>query len=179
MTCFYGTSGIQSVWNIALSRLLTILTVIHSSVQPFTPFCKTWCDHSSPIFQFQYDGFISHVCDSCFIADLLHVRMHAEFTTPVYVARSASCCWHWRASCSSTAWGWSEVCSSIYSGKDTVGTVRTMSGMVLVLRVLQQGKNVGVVVSGMQGMRGSSMAMRRGWKGVGMKPIEWSVFPSW
>ena len=53
------------------------------------------------------------------------------------------------------------MCSSIHSGKGTVGTVKTMSGMVLLLRVLQQGKNVGVVVRGMQGMRDGSMAVRR------------------
>lgn len=160
-----------------ISCLLTILTVIPSPIRLFIPFCIHWCTHSSSVFQFLYDGIIPHVCDSCFIADILHVRMHVEFITPVCVARSASCCWHWRASCSSTAWGWSKVCSSIHSGKDTVGTVRTMSGMVLVHRVLQQGKNVGVVVRGMRLVRGSSLGVRRRWKGVSVKPIEWSVFP--
>ena len=53
------------------------------------------------------------------------------------------------------------MCSSIHSGKDTVGTVRTMNEVALVLRVLQHRDDVGVVVSGMRGMRDGSMAVRR------------------
>ena len=96
----------------------------------------------------------------------------------VYVARSASCCWHWRASCSSTAWGWSEVWNNIHRGKNTVGTVRTMSGMLLIHRFLQRNEDVGAVVRGMRVVRASSLTVRKRWKGVSVKPIEWSVFLS-
>lgn len=161
-----------------VSCLLTTMTAIPSPVQPFTQFCILLCAHSSPVFQFLYDGFSPHTCDSCSISILLHVKMHVEFTTTVYIARSASCCWHWRTSCFSTSWGWNEVCSIIHSEKDTVGTVRTMNEVALVLRVLHRRDDVGVVVSGMRGMRGSSLAVRRRWKGVNMKAIEWSMFPS-
>ncbi len=53
------------------------------------------------------------------------------------------------------------MCSIIHSEKDTVGTVRTMNEVALVLRVLHRRDDVGVVVSGMRGMRGSSLAVRR------------------
>ena len=161
-----------------ISCLLTILTVIPSPVQLFTPFCKSRCVHSSPTFQFLYDGIIPHVHVSYFIAVFLHVRMHVEFTISRFAAYFTSCCWHWRASCSSTTWGWSEVCSSIHSGKDTVGTVRTMSGMLLIHRFLQRNEDVGAVVRGMRVVRGSSLTVRRRWKGVNVKAIEWSMFPS-
>lgn len=157
---------------------LSILTVIPSPVQLFTPFCKFRCVHASPVFQFLCAGFSPHTCDSCFIADLLHVKMHVEFTTPVYIARSASCCWQWRASCSSTAWRRSEVCNNIHRGKDTVEAMSTMNEGALVRSILRRRDAVGVVVSGMRGMRGSSLAVRRRWKGVNMKAIEWSMFPS-
>lgn len=53
------------------------------------------------------------------------------------------------------------MCSIIHSEKNTVGTVRTMNEVALVLRVLHRRDDVGVVVSGMRGMRDGSMAVRR------------------
>lgn len=161
-----------------ISCPLTTLTVIPSPVQLFTPFCKFRCAHSSPVFQFLYDGFSPHTCDSCSISILLHAKMHAEFTISRFASYFTSCYWHWRASCSSTSWRRSEVWNNIHRGKNTVGTVRTMSGMLLIHRFLQRNEDVGAVVRGMRVVRGSSLTVRRRWKGVNVKAIEWSVFPS-
>lgn len=161
-----------------IACLLTILTTITSPVQSFTRLCLFPRVHSSPALQFLSDGFIPHTCDSCFIADFLHVEMHVEFTTSRFAACFTSCYWYWRTSCFSTLWGWSEVCSIIHSGKDTVGTVRTMSGMLLIHRFLQRNEDVGAVVRGMRVVRESSLTVRRRWKGVNVKAIEWSMFPS-
>lgn len=53
------------------------------------------------------------------------------------------------------------MCNNIHRGKDTVEAMSTMNEVALVLRVLQRRDAVGVVVSGMRGMRGSSLAVRR------------------
>ena len=53
------------------------------------------------------------------------------------------------------------MCSIIHSGKDTVGTVRTMNEVALVFRVLHRRDDVGVVIVIVQVVRHDSMAVRR------------------
>ncbi len=53
------------------------------------------------------------------------------------------------------------MCNNIHRGKDTVEAMGTMNEGALVLRVLHRRDDVGVVVSGMRGMRDGSMAVRR------------------
>ena len=56
---------------------------------------------------------------------------------------------------------WNEVYNSIYTGKDIIEIVNTMSGVVSVRRILQCREDVDVVIGGLQVVKSSSMAMRR------------------
>lgn len=64
-------------------------------------------------------------------------------------------------------------------GENIIEAVNTMSEMMLIRRILQCRNDVGVVVGGVWVVRHGFMAVWRHSGDVGVKLIEWFVFPSW